>query len=470
MEGDGASPKDSLVGTVRTALAPLPARILFTGGVRRKTEAEVIRAPLFVPLLAGVVLPALVPRVAAEQPPAALRLTRLQAIDLACASNPALAAAREQVEQARARVSEATALPDPTFEATLEQQQGFLSPGTAASKDLGLGLTLPFPTKIKLAGDVARSDLRATEISVQQLRQEIAAQTAQAYDTLLVALRREEDLTQAKALAQDFLAKTEARERAGTVAHIDVIKARVDLAQTENDLIANERALATSRAALNRVLGRAPGVPVEATDALDVPPPLPDLETLVHAAASARPEVQIVSEQQRGAHVATRLAKQFWFPDLALTLSRNYTAGFPAAYSTVFSATLPLFFWQHRKGQVAEAEHREWELQATERDVRAQVELDVRTAYATADTAQRQALYLRDELLPEAQEAYRIASTSYGLGGSSALDLLDAKRTLLDAQDQLAQALGAANDARADLERAVAGELPPGTTGGAHAP
>jgi len=244
----------------------------------------------------------------------------------------------------------------------------------------------------------------------------------------------------------------------------------VDLAQTQNDLIANERALATSRAGLNRVLGRAPGAPVEATDDLDVPPPLPDIDTLVQAAASARPEVQSVVEQEHGAHDSTRLAKQFWFPDLGLTLSRNFTAGFPAAYSTVVSATLPLFFWNHRKGQIAEAEHHEWELKATERDVRAQVELDVRTAYATADTAQRQALYLRDQLLPEAQEAYRIASTSYGLGGSSALDLLDAKRTLLDAQEQLADALGAANDARADLERAVGGELPLPAAGGVHAP
>jgi cobalt-zinc-cadmium efflux system outer membrane protein len=435
----------------------------------RKTEVAVIRAPLVGPLLASVVLSALVPRVAAAETPATIRLTRQQAIDTARAQNPALEAMREQVEQARARVSEATALPDPTFEATLEEEKGFLSPGTAASKDLGLGLTVPFPTKLKLGGDVARSDWRATELSVHLLRQEIAAEASQAYDALLVAVRHREDLTQARALAQDFLTKTEARLRAGTVPRLDVVKAKVDLAQAENGLIANERALATSRAALNRVLGRAPGAPVEAADSLDVPPPLPDLEVLIHTAASARPEAQIVSEQQRGARAATRLAKQFWFPDLALTLSRNYTAGDPDAYSTVVSATLPLFFWQHRKGEVAEAQHRELELQATQRDVLAQVELDVRAAYAAADTAQRQALYLRDELLPEAQEAYRIAATSYGLGGASALALLDAKRTLLDAQNQLAEALGAANDARADLERAVGEELPLGTTGGRHA-
>jgi outer membrane protein, heavy metal efflux system len=455
------------------ALAALSSPLRASGNATRKTEVAVNRAPRVAPLLASVVLlPALVPRLGAEAAPATpatLRLTRQQAIDMARAQNPALEAMREQVEQARARVSEATALPDPTFEATLEEEKGFLSPDTATGKDLGLGLTLPFPTKLKLGGDVARSDWRATELSVHLLRQEIAAQASQAYDALLVALRHQEDLTQAKALAQDFLTKTEARLRAGTVPRLDVVKAKVDLAQAENDLIANERARATSRAALNRVLGRAPGAPVEATDSLDVPPPLPGLEELIQAAASTRPEAQIVSEQERGARAATRLAKQFWFPDLALTLSRNYTAGDPPAWTTGLSATLPLFFWQHRKGDVAEAQHRELELQATQRDVLAQVELDVRTAYAAADTAQRQALYLRDELLPEAQEAYQIAATSYGLGGVSALALLDAKRTLLDAQNQLAEALGAANDARADLERAVGEELPLGPTGGRHA-
>jgi cobalt-zinc-cadmium efflux system outer membrane protein len=435
---------------------------------RAETEVVVTRAPVFVPWLAGVLVSTLAPCLAAELPPT-LRLTRQEALSMAQANNPGLEVARQQVQQARARVSEASALPDPTFEATLEQESGFLRPRSAASKDLGLGLTLPFPTKLKLGADVARSAMRTSELAVRQLRQQIAAQTFQACDALLVALRHRDDLSQGKALAEDFLAKTEARLRAGTVARIDVVKAKVDLAQAVNDLIANERALAASRAALNRLLGRAPGAPVEVLDPLEVPPPLPDLETLLATAAGARPEAQMAAEQRRGARAATRLARQYWFPDLAITLSRNYTSGDPAAYSTAFSATLPLFFWQHQKGLVAESAHHELELSASQRDTLAQVELDVRTAYAAADTALRQALYLRDQLLPEAQQAYRIAATTYGLGGSSALDLLDAKRTFLAAQSQYTDALGAANDARAELERAVGQELPP-ATGGTHAP
>ena len=76
-----------------------------------------------------------------------------------------------------------------------------------------------------------------------------------------------------------------------------------------------------------------------------------------------------------------------------------------------------------------------------------------------ATAALRQAVYLRDALLPSAREAYRVASVSYGLGGSSALDVLDARRNLLDAELQYADALAAANTSRADLERAVAAPL-----------
>jgi cobalt-zinc-cadmium efflux system outer membrane protein len=214
------------------------------------------------------------------------------------------------------------------------------------------------------------------------------------------------------------------------------------------------------------MLGRQPGAPTEADDDLsDVPPPLPDLEALAALAASSRPEIRSAVAQREGAHDATRLAGQYWLPDLSLTLSRNYTAGAPPAFSTSLSIGLPLFFWQHRNGPIAEAQHREAELEATSRDVAAQVDLDLRASHAAADTARRQALYIRDQLLPAAEEAYRIASISYGLGGTSALELLDAKRTLLDAKSQYTDALGAANDARADLERAVGAPLPSGPAG-----
>jgi Outer membrane efflux protein. len=83
----------------------------------------------------------------------------------------------------------------------------------------------------------------------------------------------------------------------------------------------------------------------------------------------------------------------------------------------------------------------------------------VRTAYATATAALRQAIYLRDQLLPAAREAFRAASASYAIGGLSAFEVIDARRTLLDAESQYSDALAAANTSRSELERAIGAPL-----------
>ncbi len=401
-----------------------------------------------------------VPTPAPEAAAATLRISRQQAVEIAAAGNPLILAAREQVEQARGRIVEAKALPDAAIATTVEQEDSVLHPRTGMSRDIGLAVTIPFPEKLHLSGRVAEAALRSAEFQLAQLRQQITVQTWQAYDAYLVALRHRDELEEARKLAQDFLAKTQARYRAGTAAKLDVVKAKVDVSQSENDLIANGRAIATALAGLNRLLARPVGAAVEPSDALSMPPPTADPDALERLALDSRPEIKALAADREGAHDATTLARRYWLPDLSLTLSRNFTAGDPPAFSTAAALTIPLFFWQHSKGSIAEARHHEAELAAVATDLAAQVSLDVRTTYTTATTARRQALFLRDELLPEAREAYRIASVSYGLGGSSALDLLDAKRTLLDAAGQYTEALGAANDARADLERAVGAPLP----------
>ncbi len=413
--------------------------------------------------------------VSAQDTPAAPQaasqgLTRRQAVDEAVVRNPAIEAAKEQVEQARARVNEALAFPDPAFVATFEQQESFAKPRTAMTQDYGLGLTLPFPDKFHLRGEAARGDLHAAEASLAKLRQQIASQTFEAYDALLVALKHQEDLSDGLALSRDFLKRTEARFEAGTVPRFDVIKAKVDVAQAQNDLIANERAIAVARAGIDRLLGRNQGAPFDAADPLEPPPPVPPIDELAKLAESCRPELQGLAALQKGAGYATTLAGQYWFPDFNIYLARNLTYGFPPAYTSGINFTLPLLFWQHEKGEVAEAHHRELELASTYADTLAQVGLDVRTAYAAATTALRQALFLRDSLLPEARDAYRIVATSYSLGGTSSLELLDAKRTLLEAESEYTDALGAANDARSDLEVAVGAPIPNAPSGGNDAP
>lgn len=397
-----------------------------------------------------------------------LRLTRRQAIDEALARNPALAAARAQVEEARAAVVTAAAYADASLVADVAGQSHVLNPASGNASDQGVGVTIPFPGKTKLRRDVATANVHVAEFNLAQLRQQVASQAAQAYDAILVAMRHREDLQQSKDLAFDFVKKTNARFQGGTVARVDVVKAETDLAQAENDLIANERAIFTARATLNRVLGRTGGAPLEVTDTLEVPGPIAAVEALENVAESSRPEIASLAAQVEGAKKATQLAREFWAPDFNVSVTRNAQDNVPTTFTTSVGIGLPIFFWQHQRGEVAAAIHREEELTANVADIRAQVSLDVQTAYTNASTALRQAIFIRDHLLPEAREVYRVASVSYGLGGSSALDLLDAKRTLLAAESQYVDALGAANDALASLELAIGAPLPTPAAGETH--
>ena len=402
---------------------------------------------------------------ASAQTPEPLRLTRAQAIQEALARNPGLVAARAQVEEARAAVVTAGAFADATILADVTGQRNVLNPSSSTGSDQGVGVTVPFPGKITLRREAATGALRAAEFNVTQLRQSVAAQAAQAYDAILVALRHRDDLRQSRDLASDFVKKTQARFLGGTVARVDVVKAETDLAQAENDLIANERAIETARASLNRIMGRSGGAPLETTDTLTVPGAFAAIDTLEKLAETSRPEIASLTAQLEAATKATRLAREFWAPDVNLSVTRNEVQGLPATFTSAIGFGVPIFFWQHRRGEVAAAMHREEELTANIADIHAQVSLDVQTAYTNASTALRQAVFIRDHLLPEAQEVYRVASVSYGLGGSSALDLLDAKRTLLSAESQYVDALGAANDALASLELAIGAPLPPPAPG-----
>ena len=406
------------------------------------------------------------PTRSAPQTPAAdsLHLSRRQAIAEALQHNGQIEIAGEQTAEARARRVTGIAVPDPSLSAAFDQEAGPFGFGGAGSRPVSLGVAVPFPTKFRLNGKIGTAGIRASESNYRFQQQSVVLRASAAYDSLLVALMRRVNAREARTLAADFLQRTQSRFTAGTVARLDVIQAQLGLAQADNDLIANDGTVALAQASLTRVLGRESEAPIAPTDSLDMPALLPDSTSIVQLALVNRPELAVVQNQQQGAHATTQLTKAFWHPDLTLAVQRDYAAPGSPLFTTGIAMPVPFFYWQHAKGDIAQAQHFERELAATYRDTRAEVARDVRSAYATASTAMRQVAFLRDQLVPAAREAYRVASTSYGLGGSSALEVLTARSALLQAQNQLADALAAANTARADLDRALGINVPLGAS------
>jgi len=411
-----------------------------------------LTAAAIAPECTAAVAPASVPR-----PTDSLCVSRIGAIAGALLANPQLQVAGAQARQARAARVQGVALPDPLFGAAWDGSKAPFGIGGLNSRVIGASITIPFLDKFRLNGRIGTAGIRQSEADSAGIRQALAAQASQAYDALLAALRHRANLHQADSLAADFLKKTQARFEAGTVARLDVVNAQVARAQNQNDIIANDRDIANARSALNRLLGRPLGASIATADTLAVPAPIPELGDLEGAALQRRPELASLEQQQRGAHAATSLAREFWLPDLTVGISKDYLAApTPGYLNTGISLPIPILYRNHAKGEIAQSRYREEELAASYRDLQAAVSQDVRIAYAAAATALRQAVFIRDELLPASRQAYRIASASYGLGGSSALEVNAARAALVTAESQYTDALAAANSARADLERAVA--------------
>ena len=296
---------------------------------------------------------------------------------------------------------------------------------------MSLGIVVPFPDKFRLRNTIGVENIHTSEAQFRLLQQQIASQTGRSYDSVLVTRMHRRDLTEARQLAADFLQRTQARFNAGTVPRLDVINAQVSLASADNDLIGNARDVTNAEAALNRMLGRPLGLPLVAVDSLEAPNALPDVLAIEQAALRSRPEITGLEAQLRAARANSSLTKELAFtPDITAGANRDF--GDPAwnsntTYTLGLSMPIPVLFWQHTKGDFAETHHRELELTATLRDTRAGVAQDVRVSFATADAALRQVIFIRDQLLPSAREAYRVATTSYALGGLSALDVLSAR-------------------------------------------
>ncbi len=400
---------------------------------------------------------ALCASVASAQQQDTLTLTRAAAVQLARQRNPQLEVAREQIAEFRAARVQAVAIPDPAATASLDQQPGFFQAAPSGQRNIGATLQVPFPDKFRLRSNVALGDVRNAEAAYTALDQQISAQTAEQYDSLLVAMRHDVDLKESLKLSQDFLTRTQARFEAGTAPRLDVIRAQVDVAAGTNAVIANRRLIVNAQAALDRLIGRPLGLAIVPADTLGVPAPLPALPALEQAALNARPELAGLMAERKAASSATSLAREFWIPDFTFGFTRDVQAGGgPGYFSTGLAFPLPVFFWQHTRGEISQAAHHERELAASYRDLEAQVSQDVRNSYAAASTALEQAIYIRDQLLPSAVAAYNSTAASYAIGGSSAFEVIDARRTLLDAESQYSDALANANTSRSDLERAVA--------------
>ncbi|MFO7694718.1 MAG: TolC family protein [Vicinamibacterales bacterium] len=383
----------------------------------------------------------LAPAPAAAQPAPAPPLSLDDCLRLAMAEHPLVKASGHRFEAAQARVEQARALPQPTlaFDSDL-QPQPFNFSGSGESY-LGVTQAIEFPGRRRTRSDIALREQDAVRTDVDAVRIALTYTVRKAFYGLLHAEERLRHVQQDREFAADFLRTAETRLAAGDVARVEVVRARVEAAQSATEVQAATAAVRLARAVLNVQLGRPQGEAVAIAGDLKVPPLTQPVEDVQLAALASRPEIRRLGFALEAEALRKTQAGQSRWPWFELGFSHHRIDGAAGTWDVSLSVPIPLFYNQAAKGPMAEAQANLLALQRELDYERHAIALEVETAYVEAQVAREQSRLYEDEILTEAEEAYRMLQFSFQQGEIGGLELIVSRRTLVTARLGYADAL-----------------------------
>ena len=327
--------------------------------------------------------------------------------------------------------------------------------------------------------NAAYFDLRNSERSrvAQQrqfelTRQRLAVQVTAAFYSV-IAQRQLVGVSRQSLKRGDSLRKaSEARLKVGLVSKLDVFRADLQAAQTQEALVRSEAGLETALEQFRALLGLPAADPVEPEDVT-----LPDaigassepLEVLLAHARERRLELREAQDQVDDARRAASLAKQNLLPQLDVNVGyvrSGYGPTYRGAledahnrFEVYFNTTYPVDNASARASKaVAELEVIARERTVHQRDL--EVEAEVRGAARELERIQK-SVELQKKGVEVAAQQLRLSTLRYQRGLASNFDVVDAEGSLVLARSALVGLLTNYQVAKADLLRAT-GMLDPG--------
>lgn len=412
-----------------------------------------------------VVLLLMVPavRVAAQAP---RQLSLADAVEQALRGHPDVVAARLDVEAAEARLMQVSVFQIPEISLALDAMPGFFKPGEADEQSVGIRQALEFPAKTKSRRDLARFDLQLARIRLQNTSAVLAVRVKKSYLKVLFAQAQIANLEKVAALLKRFSELAQARYAAQSGTYLEVLRARLETAKWNSELIGWRGASVRDRADLNRLLGMPGNAAPGLSDIFQEPPFRRSLEQELAM------RLPVHSRLRRGRALVERqlseerLAQRGAWPDLSLALAYQRLNGQPpydgngffgkrgSGWALELGFSLPFLLGKGRHGEILQAragmEKARIGLQAAERDV----VLAIENAFQALKTSEAQVAVYQDSLLPDSGDQLRAAMELYNLGQLDSWQLLDALRSEIEINGEYSRTLYRFNLALVDLEGA----------------
>ncbi len=361
--------------------------------------------------------------------------------------NRAVIASRRAATAAEAGVTMAAGRPNPTVSLNTSGINA-RHPGDNGYLDTILRIDQPIERggKRDLRLGVARALLDASRSDASDSLRQQRMLARDAYFDLKAAEDKARLSVESARLSHEVLSKAELRLKAGDLAPADVDRIRTDTLRADSDASQAEVDRQRARLALAQLLA----MESEASR-LATADPWPRLGPLpaIQPDLDARPDVVAARQRLEAAEKAIELAKSQQVRDVTVGAQFERNNQDPGSNLVGVGVSIPLFTGYDFRGELRQA--------FVARDS-AQDELDRIKAAAAADFSQstfeaerlgERARHLRDEALPAARKASAAVQFAFSQGAVSALDVIDARRSLHAVETDTASALADAAKARA---------------------
>ena len=311
----------------------------------------------------------------------------------------------------------------------------------------------------------ARTETTASNQDLESLRNDLKAEVARAYWTLVSAIEGVRVIE--RSIGQVDAHLTDARNQfaAGLIPPNDVLTVEAQRARQQMLYVQATSNRDVAEAALVRLIGASLGTHIDpATPLLPAAAPTESIDALLQMARTRRPDRQALSERVTAATHRTDAALAGKRPTIGVGGGFDYARPNPkifprqAAWKDSWDASInvewPLFDGGRTAAEVAEATAALRAAEARLAEFDSQLTLEIRQRLSEIE-AGRAAVVAADAAIAAGEEAVRVVRERFSVGVATSTDVLDAEIIALQAALERTQALAVQQISAAGLLRAT---------------
>lgn len=261
----------------------------------------------------------------------------------------------------------------------------------------------------------------------------------------------ERDLEWLKTMA----ATIDARYQAGASSQIELLRIQNERARRADLLTTDRRLREHNWVSIHRLLNRPATTNATVLSLPDLWPEIPISADgfLAAQAHHSEPTLRLMTSETEAAEAQVAATRKSVWPDVFAGIEGRQYSGDGNFREGMFSVglSLPWLNRAHYRSDIARDRARLEAAQLDRANEELQIREDIHRLLIEVDSARREATLLRDEILPRSRQAMESARANWTVGRSPFMEMMEARRLILESELNLARATARQFEALSDL-------------------